>query len=166
MKNNGGQDIVSRNGFRKLPVLSLFSLLAFAGIAALFLIKLHTTPVTVISQSEFLDKFASSQIVSATVRVNQQKLPLSEINGICLGTDKDGKAVQIPFVVHNAWFTQQQLNQLTRSQKISISAPNVVVMNLLWGIAPFLFLTAPFFIFGIVALVILRAKKRNPPGAV
>jgi ATP-dependent Zn protease len=155
---DGGQKKPQGNGFNRIPV---FTLLAWAGIIAaavvLFMMKQHiTTPANPMQQATFLDLFASNQIASATVIVNQQTLPLSEVTGN-LVPDKDAKATKDAtgapvtlgeaFVVHNAWFTPEQLNLLTRSKAISISAPNVVVMNLLWGIAPFLILGVLFWFF-------------------
>ena len=151
LKDNGGQKKPSGNGFNKLPV---FTLLAWAGIiaaaAALFLMKQRiTTPANPITQSEFLDKFASNQIAGATVVVNQQSLPLEDITGTYYRVDKTGKVLpeEIQFVVHNAWLTPDELNLLTHSPKITNTAPNVVVMNLLWGIAPFLILGVLFWFF-------------------
>jgi cell division protease FtsH len=151
LKENGGQKKPPVNGFNKIPV---FTMLAWAGIitlvAVLFLMRQHITPPAApISQSEFLDKFASNQIASAQVVVNQQALPLEDINGEYYVVDKTGKvtADKIPFVVHNAYITQSQFDALTHSPKISNSAPNVVVMNLLWGIAPFLILGVLFWFF-------------------
>jgi len=169
LKDNGGQKKPAGNGFNKIPV---FTLLAWAGIIAaaalLFLMKQRiTTPATEMTQSEFLDRFASNQIVEAKVVVNQQSLPLEDITGTfrpehgiraaaatAAPVEKDGKEVKplveeppISFIVHNAWLTQEQLNLLTHSPKITNSAPNVVVMNLLWGIAPFLILGVLFWFF-------------------
>ena len=161
LKENGGQKKPPGNSFSKIPV---FTLLAWAGIiaaaAVLFLMKKNlTAPAYEMTQSEFLDRFGSNQIVAARIVVNQQSLPLEDI----LGTyrlEKPGKVVAegdpkpdkpapegLPFVVHNAWLTPEQLNLLTHSPKISNSAPNVVVMNLLWGIAPFLILGVLFWFF-------------------
>jgi len=151
LKENGGQKKPPGSGFNKIPV---FPLLAWAAIitavAVLFLMKQKiTAPANPITQSEFLDKFASNQIAGATVVVNQQALPLEEINGTYYRLDKSGKPTTdvVPFEVHNAWLTQEQLNLLTHSPKIANSAPNVVVMNLLWGIAPFLILGVLFWFF-------------------
>jgi len=166
LKENGGQKKPAGNGFNKIPV---FTLLAWAGIIAaaalLFLMKQRiTTPATDLTQSEFLDKFASNQIVEAKIVVNQQSLPLEDITGTfrpehgiraaAAAAEKDGKEAKplveeppISFIVHNAWLTQEQLNLLTHSPKITNSAPNVVVMNLLWGIAPFLILGVLFWFF-------------------
>jgi cell division protease FtsH len=154
---DGGQKKPQGNGFNRIPV---FTLLAWAGIIAaavvLFMMKQHiTTTAAPMPQATFLDLFTSNQIASATVIVNQQTLPLSEVTGN-LVPEKDAKvtkdatgapALGEAFVVHNAWFTPEQLNLLTRSKAISISAPNVVVMNLLWGIAPFLILGVLFWFF-------------------
>ncbi len=97
----------------------------------------------------FCTKFDSNQIATATIVVNQQSLPLTEINGFYYRAEKDGKLTkdEIPFVVHNAWLTPEMMNALTHSPKIAISAPNVVVMNLLWGIAPFLIFGVLFWFF-------------------
>ena len=148
---DGGQKKPPGNGFNRIPA---FTLLAWAGIVAavvvLFLMKQHiTAPPTSLTQADFLEKFASNQIATATVVVNQQALPLVEIEGSYLAMDKDGKVGKdpIPFVVRNAWLTQEQINLLTHSPKVSNSAPNVMVMNLLWGIAPFLVLGVLFWFF-------------------
>ena len=163
LKDGGGQKKPPGNSFSKIPV---FTLLAWAGIiaaaAVLFLMKKNlTAPASEMTQSDFLDRFASNQIVAARVVVNQQSLPLEDITGTYLKTGKvtaeaDSKGETkmdkatpdgIPFVVHNAWLTPDQLNLLTHSPRISNSAPNVVVMNLLWGIAPFLILGVLFWFF-------------------
>ena len=163
LKDGGGQKKPPGNSFSKIPV---FTLLAWAGIiaaaAVLFLMKKNlTAPASEMTQSDFLDRFASNQIVAARVVVNQQSLPLEDITGTYLKTGKvtaeadskgDTKVDKatpdgIPFVVHNAWLTPDQLNLLTHSPRISNSAPNVVVMNLLWGIAPFLILGVLFWFF-------------------
>ena len=150
-KENGGQKKPPGNSFNKIPV---FTLLAWAGIIAaavtLFMMKQHiTVPVSPIMQSEFLQKFDSNQIATATIVVNQQSLPLTEINGFYYRAEKDGKLTkdEIPFVVHNAWLTPEMMNALTHSPKITISAPNVVVMNVLLGLAPFLILGVLFWFF-------------------
>jgi ATP-dependent Zn protease len=124
LKDNGSQKRPPTNGFNKIP---LFTLLMWAGIiaaaAVLFVMRQHIAPpANEITQSEFLDKFASNQVVRATVMVSQQALPLVEITGTYRmdKADKDikdklGKASvedagkvpsdEIPFVVHNAWLT-------------------------------------------------------------
>ena len=45
--------------------------------------------------------------------VNQQSLPLTEINGDYYRADKDGKLTkdEVPFVVHNAWLTPEMLER-------------------------------------------------------
>jgi cell division protease FtsH len=151
LKDNGGQKKPPGNGFNKIPV---FTLLAWAGIiaaaAVLFLMKERiTTPATEISHARFLELFQTNQIAGATVIVNQQSLPLVEITGTFFELGKDGKpgTTEIPFVVHNAMVTPEEWNLLNHSSKIKTSAPNVVIMNLLWGIAPFLILGVLFWFF-------------------
>jgi cell division protease FtsH len=132
----------------------LFTILAWAGILALictlFVMKnRYQTPVGGISESDFLQKFESNQIASATIVVNQQVLPLTEINGTYFTTSKDGKVTkeEVPFVVHNAWIEQDDLRNLTHSQKVTISSPNVMLQNVFWGLAPILVLGALFWFF-------------------
>ena len=151
LKDTGGQKKPAGNGFNKIPV---FTLLAWAGIIAAVIVLLfmrkNLAPTAVpITQSEFLDKFSSNQIASATIVVNQQALPLEDINGSFYRLDKDGKATkeEVPFTAHNVWLTPEQLNLLTRSPKIINSAPNVMVMGLLWSITPFLILGVLFWFF-------------------
>ncbi|HUC86268.1 MAG TPA: ATP-dependent zinc metalloprotease FtsH [Candidatus Acidoferrales bacterium] len=156
MKDNGGQKKPPGNGFNRIPV---FTLLAWAGIiaaaAVLFLMKQKiTAPATAISQADFLAKCASNQIAGANVVVNQQTLPLAEITGTYyvekeVGPEKIGKgtSVDVPFVVHNFLLTQEAETLLSHNPKITISSPNVVVMNLIWGIAPFLILGVLFWFF-------------------
>jgi cell division protease FtsH len=150
-KDSGGAKKPLGNGFNKIPVLTL---LAWAGIiglaAALFMMRQHITPPAgAISQSDFLGKFESNQIARATIVVNQQALPLTEISGSFFNVEKSGRVTpdEIPFVVHNAWIEQEDLRKLTHSSKVNISAPNVVVMNLVWGLAPFLILGVLFWFF-------------------
>src|SRR5215469_14582448 len=95
LKDNGGQKKPPGNSFNRIPV---FTLLAWAGIIALLVVlflmkeKYITTPAIELKQSEFLSMVASNQIVSATVVMNQQQLPLVEITGMCRLPDKDSKS--------------------------------------------------------------------------
>src|ERR1039457_2225510 len=150
-KESGGQKKPPGKSFNNIPI---YTMLAWAGIIAaavvLWTMRQHiTTPPGPIAESEFLEKFASNQIAGATIVVNQQSLPLTEINGEYLRVEKDGKLTkdEIPFVVHNAWLTPEMLNALERSHKIANSAPSVVMMNVLLGIAPFLILGVLFWFF-------------------
>ena len=147
----GGQQQPPGNRYKKIPVLTL---VLWAGIIAatvvLFFMKQHIRePARQITQAEFFDKFASNQIVRATVVVNQQALPLVEITGTYLKTDQNGEATkdEIQFTVHNFLLTGEAERELTHSPKITISSPNTVLTNVLWGIAPFLTLGLLFWFF-------------------
>ena len=149
LKDNGGKKKPSGNGFDKIPT---FTLLAWAGIiaatVALFMMKNHyTAPATTLSQSEFLNKFQSNQIAHATINFNAQSSPLTPISGEFLETGKDGKQSKVPFVSPNAMLTQKMLDQLLVSDKIEAGAPNAAVMNLVWGVAPFVILGLLFWFF-------------------
>src|SRR5579863_8661566 len=153
LKDNGGQKRPPGNGVNKIPV---FTLLAWAGIIAalvlLFIMRQHmTTSTEELKQPAFLEKFASNQIESATVMYNPQQTPLVEINGKYRPVDKEGKVIKdaapVEFVSHNFLMTSEIEENFTRSKNITITAPNLVVMNLLWGIAPFLILGLLFWFF-------------------
>jgi len=150
---NGDKKPSGNGGGFKIPT---FTILAWAGIIAatiaLVAMKGHYPGTVVpneIQQSEFLQYFESNQIASATIVLNQQALPLTEINGTYLKADKDGKLTkdEVPFVVRNAWLTSEMVNSLAHSGKIKISAPNVMLQNVIWGLAPFLILGVLFWFF-------------------
>jgi cell division protease FtsH len=148
---DSGKKKLPGNGFNKNQTYTLLVWAALiAGMVAFFMMKNHiAAPVNEIEQSEFLDKFDSNQIASATIVVNQQSLPLTDISGSYFKTDKDGKLTkeEVPFLVRNAWLTPEMVNKLTRSHKIHQTAPNAAVMNLIWGVAPFLVLGLLFWFF-------------------
>jgi cell division protease FtsH len=141
----------SGDGF-KIPT---FTLLAWAGIiaATVALVMMRgnmvKTEVATIQQSAFLQMFESNQVVTATIALNQQTLPLTEISGDYLKTDKAGNLTTnvASFVVHNAWLTSEMVNNLTRSEKIKVSSPNVVLQSVLVGLLPFLILGVLFWFF-------------------
>jgi hypothetical protein len=163
LKDNGGQKNMLGNGFNKVPV---FTLLAWAGliaaVAVLFLVKEHiTAPAAPITYAEFLEKIQSNQIANATVIVNQQSLPLVQITGSYFKLGKEGKPMttEIPFVVHNALPTQNELTQLARAPNVSEKS-QPIVLSLLWGIAPLLILGgAPFCLLAIGVLIFLFSSK-------
>src|ERR1035438_6051942 len=139
-KDTGGQKKPSGKGFDKIP---FFTLLAWAGIIAaavvLFLMKQRiTTSPIVLSQSEFLTKFQSNQIAHASINLGGQTSMLTPVNGEYIETDKNGKVATVPFVAPNAYFTQKMLDQLLAPPtKVEVGAPNVMLTQFLWGIAPF-----------------------------
>jgi cell division protease FtsH len=148
-KESGGSKKPAGKPFNNIPV---FTLLAWAGIIAatvmLFMVKKNYTPQSVtLTQSEFLSKFASNQIVHANINFNSQSSPLTPIAGEFLETGKDGKQKSVAFVSPNAMLTQKMLDQLLVSDKIEAGAPNVMLTNFLWGIAPFLVLGLLFWFF-------------------
>jgi cell division protease FtsH len=162
LKDTGGSKKPAGNGFNRVPV---YTLLAWAGIVGavviLFLMESKVrTPTTPIPQSQFLSLLNSNQIAFANVVFNQQAMPTTaEINGSYYHnrTDKNSKGAaeeggkpavdETPFVVHNFLLTDEGAAGLTHNPKITITPPNVMVMNLVWGIAPFLILGVLFWFF-------------------
>ena len=141
----------SGDGGSKIPT---FTILAWTGIIlatiVLVMMKDRIKPVdNSIQQSAFLSMFESNQVVTATIALNQQTLPLTEINGEYFKTDKAGNVTTnvASFVVHNAWLTSEMVNNLTRSEKIKVSSPNVVLQSVLVGLLPFLILGVLFWFF-------------------
>jgi len=151
LKENGGPKKPTGNGFNRIPV---FTLLAWAGIIAaiviLFVMRQKiSAPAQAIPPSQFLALNSSNLIASANVVVNQQTLPLSELSGSYYRVDKSGKVTteQVPFVVHNFFLTRETEALINHNPNATVSSPNIVVMNLIWGIAPFLILGVLFWFF-------------------
>jgi cell division protease FtsH len=148
-KDSGGKKKPLGGGFNKSQTVTL---LVWAGIiiamVAVFMMKNHiSAPPVQLSQSDFLNKFQSNQIAHATINFNAQSAPLTPVTGEFLETAKDGKTSRIPFIAPNAMLTQKMLDQLLVSDKIEAGAPNAAVMNLVWGILPFLVLGLLFWFF-------------------
>jgi len=155
-KGGDGQKKPSGSGFNKIPT---FTLLAWAGIiaatVALFMMKNHyTTPPVVLTQSEFFNKFDSNQIAHATINLGGQSSLLTPITGTFYKTDKDGniqkpdgKPEEVAFTAPNAYLTQKMLDQLLVSDKVEAGAPNAMLMNMIWGVAPFIILALLFWFF-------------------
>jgi cell division protease FtsH len=145
---NSGSKKPSGNGFSKIPT---FTLLAWAAIiiatVGLFMMKNHySTPPVTLTQSEFLTKFHSNQIVKATINFGAQSSPLTPISGEYVDT-KDGKQNKVTFVAPNAMLTQKMLDELLVSDKVEAGAPNALLTNFIWGIAPFVILGLLFWFF-------------------
>ena len=146
---DSGKKKLPGNGFNKNQT---FTLLAWAAIIALtvglFTMRNHiSTPPAVLSQSEFLNKFQSNQIANATINLNNPSSSLMPVEGEFLETTKDGKIVKVPFITPKAYFSPTRLDQLFASGTVEPSATNVAVMNLVWGVAPFLILGLLFWFF-------------------
>ncbi|HEX7653724.1 MAG TPA: ATP-dependent zinc metalloprotease FtsH, partial [Verrucomicrobiae bacterium] len=131
---------------------STFTLLAWVGIilTIILLVRIKSnSPAAAepLEQSVFLQYFASNQIDSATITVNQQNLPPTEISGTYLKQLEGGKTTNVAFVVTHALLTQDMENSLVRSTKVKIASPNVMLQSMLWSIGPFLLLGGLFWFF-------------------
>jgi cell division protease FtsH len=142
----------------KVPPFTWIAWIAIIGsVVALMVVKSHLTPQTsnILSQSEFLQKFESNQIAHATISYNPQSLPLTQIAGTYLQADKDGnvvkqpngKPIEVPFTIPNALLTEKMQNELLPSDKIEVSAPNAMLMSMIWSIVPFIVLALLFWFF-------------------
>jgi len=110
---------------------------------ALLTIKSHyTSSAIMLSQSEFLGKFHSNQIAHATIKLAGQGSPLTPVTGTYFKTDNNGKVTkeEVPFVAPNVFLTQKTLNELLVSDKVETNTPNVMWLNLVWSIVPFIIL--------------------------
>jgi hypothetical protein len=137
--------------------------IAIVAIVVLFIIRNHyTPPPTTLSQSEFLSLFQSNQIVHATINLGGQTSQLTPISGSYYKTDKDGKVTkeEVQFIAPNVFLTQKTLDELLVSDRIEARAPNAMLMNVIWGIAPIIFLGIIFLLIpGIIIYVIWRTSK-------
>src|SRR5665213_503937 len=132
---------------------STFTLLAWAGIiaaaVALFMMKsrVMTTNAVQLTQAEFLNKFQSNQIASATINLNNPSSSLMPVDGEYFEPGKDGKPVKVLFSAPKAYFSPNKLDLLFASGTVEPTASNVAMMNLVWGVAPFLILGVLFWFF-------------------
>jgi cell division protease FtsH len=136
-------------GFR-IPAFTWIAWIAIiGGVVALMVVKNHLADQTgkPLSQSEFLQKFEANQIAEATININPQTAPLTQIVGTYYQTETNGVAVKVPFMVSNAVLTEKMQDELFTSPKITLSAPNALLTSMLWGLAPFLVLGILFWFF-------------------
>ena len=149
-KDNGGQKKPPGKGFDRSY---LFTMLVWAAIIAaavtVYSMKNRiTTPSTVLSQSDFLSKFQSNQIAHAQINLGGQTSQLTPLNGTFYQVDtKTGRTNEVGFIAPNVFLTQKMLDQLLVSDRIEAGAPNVMLMNLVWGVAPFIILGLLFWFF-------------------
>ena len=148
-KDKGGKKKPAGNGFNKNQT---YTLLAWAAIIALtvglFTMRNHiSASPAVLSQSEFLSKFQSNQIALATINLNNPSSALMPVEGEFLETTKEGKTNKVPFVTPKAYFSPNRLDQLFATGTVEPSATNAAVMNLVWGVAPFIILGLLFWFF-------------------
>ncbi|MGH7951837.1 MAG: ATP-dependent zinc metalloprotease FtsH, partial [Limisphaerales bacterium] len=120
------------------------------------LVRSRMTPQTEpLSQPAFLQKFHSNQIAQATINYNPQTAPLTDITGTYYKTDtagnvlkdNNGKPIEVPFTVKNAFLTPKMDDEFATSKIISRDQPNAMLMSMIWSIAPFLLIGVLFWFF-------------------
>ncbi|HZL14138.1 MAG TPA: AAA family ATPase, partial [Verrucomicrobiae bacterium] len=142
-------------GFKIQPFTILAWIAIIGSIVAWVVVKnrmaSQTPPLT---QSQFFEKFDSNLIAHAIINFNSQTQPLTPISGTYFETDKDGnivkqngKPVEVPFDAPDVVLTQKMQDQLLVSPKIQAGAPNVVLMNMIWTLAPFIVIGFLFWFF-------------------
>ena len=139
-------------GMKVAPATWLAWIVILGSIAALMLIHNHMTVQTgTLSEPEFLTKFESNQIATATVSYNPQSLPLTQISGKYYKLDEKGNVikpqVEVPFVVEYALITPEMEKEFVRSNKVILSMPNAMLISALWTIVPFLAIGVLFWFF-------------------
>jgi hypothetical protein len=157
--------------FSRMAIVVAVLVAIIGATAAVFGIKSHyATPAVILSESEFLDKFASNQIAHAVINLGggQAASVLSPVTGTFYAVDKDGKITkeEIQFICPKAYFTSNMLDRLLRSGKITVGKPQGVRMNLVWSVVPFIVLGLVGFLVillipGIIIYAIWRAVKTN-----
>jgi cell division protease FtsH len=134
----------------KVPTFTWVAwIVIIGGFVSLMVVKNHLQAPAgnTLSQSEFLQKFESNQIAQATININPQTAPLTQISGTYYQTDKDGKPAAVPFTIPNAILTEKMQDELFTSPKITLSAPNAMLTSMLWSFLPFLVLGILFWFF-------------------
>ena len=136
--------IAPRLSLKGFAVVVLWvTIILISAIMALGIIKSHyTNPAIVLSQSEFFNKFNADEIANATIELGGDNSQLHTITGNYFKKDQDGKATkeEVSFVAPNVFLNQKMLDELLVSDKVEVSAPNAMLMNSVWTVAPILFL--------------------------
>jgi cell division protease FtsH len=148
-RNSGDRGPKKPPGGMKMPTFTWLAWTAIIGtIVALMLVKSHmSAPGVVLTQSEFLQKFASNQIAHATINFNSQSSPLTPISGTYYATDKDGKRAEVQFNAPNAMLTQKMLDELLVSDRIEAGAPNAMLWSFGYQLLIFMAIGALFWFF-------------------
>jgi serine/threonine protein kinase len=155
-------DITPPRFSRLAIVTTAFLALIVSAIILMHVNHRNTTTVEILSQSEFLQEFASNQVTHATIILNQQSLPLSKIEGTYYKGSQNGVVREVPFEVLNAWLTTEMVNDLSKSPKVQISSPNTGLENVVWGLVPFLVIGVVILLVpGIIIFLVWRALKKK-----
>jgi len=135
-----------KNGEFRVPPRTYIIWIAILGAIPLLMVFKGTGPASadVLSQVQFMQAYASNQIVQGTISYDPQSL-LHEVRGKYYRTDKSGVRVEaagkqsepVPFVA-KVRLTNKFEDQLMESLLFETKAPNTVLLSLLYGIAPIL----------------------------
>jgi cell division protease FtsH len=152
-KDDRGPKKPTQGGFKFPPMAWGMWIVILGSLMAFLVVKNRViTPNGALSETEFLQKFESNQIVSAVISYNPQSAPLTQITGKYYKADKDGSILkpltEMPFIVEYAYLPDDVLKQLIRSNKVVLTMPNPMLMSMLWTVLPFVAIAILFwFIF-------------------
>jgi serine/threonine protein kinase/type II secretory pathway pseudopilin PulG len=154
-----------KSRFSRTAIMMAAGIAIIGAIVVLSIIEnRYATPPTKLSQAEFLSMFESNQIAHATINMSGQTSQLTPISGTYYQTDKDGKLTrkEILFVAPNVLLTQKMLDELLSSDRIDAGTHNAMLMSVIWGIVPFIFLGMIFLLIpGIIIYVLWRAVRKR-----
>ena len=136
-KKNGEVKVPPRTWLLWLAILSLIPLLVFFK-------DRSDTKLAPLSHKEFLQLFENNQITDATIRYDPQS-PLREITGKYVEVHGD-KGFAKPFKLETR-ISENLEEKLFASGKFKAATPNTLLVNLFYGILPFLFLAAIIYFF-------------------
>jgi cell division protease FtsH len=147
-KDNGKKPPTNSGNKFSVFTLVAWTAIIVAMVGLFYMQKKYTLPAKTLTQAEFLTKFDSNQILKATINLGGQTSMLTPVSGEYMGTATNGQPVTVAFVVPNAYFTPNMLDKLLAPPtKVEVGAPNVLLTQLIWGIAPFVILGVLFWFF-------------------
>jgi cell division protease FtsH len=156
LKNDNRGDKKPPGGLKFSPFTWLAWIAILGSMIALFYVNNHMkTAAVTLTQSDFLAKFASNQIVHATISYNPQSIPITPITGTFTKVDKDGKTIlgtdgkpqETLFTIPNAVLTDKMQNELLVSDKIEASAPNSLLLSIGYQLLFFVGIAVLFWFF-------------------
>jgi len=96
----------------------------------------------VVDSEKFLQLLQSNQVVAASVNFNPQTHPVEVIEGKYAVLDSEGKKIKEQIFRTKIFLTEGLQNKLNSLPNSGIHEPNQLLLNVIWGVLPFVLIGA------------------------
>jgi len=155
-KNDRGGDKKPPGGLSFPPFtwIAWIAIIGSIGVVMYYYNHKMAPNVVTLSESQFLQKFETNQIVRAVINYNPQTLPLTQISGIYYATDTNGAVImdngkpkEVAFTIPNVRLTEKMEDQLLVSDRITTNMPNPMLSAIGYQLLFFLGIGVLFWFF-------------------